>query len=574
MGGLNGMIDLRGNPFYLKEEDIKWIRDEISRMTPDEKVGQLFCMIAYSGGEDYLKKIVEAYKPGGVMCSPMPLAEMTEAARVLQQHSRLPVLIAANLEHGGSGIVREGTSFGSQMNVAATNDDSMAYRLGTVCGREGAAAGVNWAFSPVIDIDFNFRNPILNTRTFGSDPDRVKRMGVQFVKGLQEQGVAASIKHFPGDGTDERDQHLVTTINNLSCEEWDRTYGAAYRACIDAGALTVMAGHIMQPAYSHKLKPALKNGEMLPASLSQELITELLRKQLGFNGLVVTDASTMAGMAIPLPREKAVPAAIAAGCDMFLFTRNPDEDFYYMKKGIQDGIITEERLTEALTRILALKASLKLHKKQTDGSLIPAREDARKRISCPEHEQWARECADRAITLVKSKENIFPILPGRYKKILLYGLESEEGFTFASKKGAVEKFKALLQKEGFEVDEFKPSQGFEGMQTPFSEITEHYDLILYVANLTTTSVQTTVRIEWAQPMGANVPVYISSVPTVFISLANPYHLLDVPRVRTYINAYAATDIILEALVEKLAGRSEFKGICPVDAFCGKWDTKL
>lgn len=568
------MIDLKAKPFYLKDEDIHWVETTLAGLSEDEKIGQLFCLVAWESEEEYLKNLTENYKPGGLMCRPMSAAEVIDSVRVLQGNTRIPMLIAANLESGGNGIVREGTKLGTQMQVAATDDDEMAYRLGTVCGREGSAVGANWAFAPIIDIDYNFRNPITNTRTLGSDPDRVRRMGVEYVKAVQKHDVAASIKHFPGDGVDERDQHLVTSINSLSCEEWDKTYGAAYKDCIDAGAMTVMIGHIMQPAYSRKYNPGIKDEDIMPATLSYELVTKLLKEQLGFNGLVVTDASTMAGMVIPLQRDKAVPQAIAAGCDMFLFTRNLEEDYAFMKKGIEEGIVTPERLNEALTKILALKAALKLHKKKEEGTLVPGLEEALKVLGSEEHKKWAAECADKAITLVKNKSDILPISPLKYKKVLFYAIESKEGFEYSVRTGAAEQFKRLIEKEGFEVEVFAPKPGSEGMVVPFSSIVGKYDLIIYLSNMATKSNQTVVRIEWAQPMGANVPVYMVSVPTIFISVENPYHLLDVPRVPTFINTYNSTDIVLEALVAKLTGRSEFKGKSPVDAFCGMWDTKL
>ena len=568
------MLNLKQKPFYLSDEEIQWVDTTLKSMTEEEKIGQLFCLIGYDSNEVYLKNLTDKYKPGGLMCRPMPAAEVVESVRVLQENSRIPLLIAANLEKGGNGIVTEGTMIGPPMQVAATDDDEMAYELGNICGIEGASVGCNWSFAPIIDIDCNFRNPITNTRTFGSDPDRVRRMGVQYVKGVQQHGLAASIKHFPGDGVDERDQHLVTSINSLSCEEWDAAYGAAYRACIDEGAMTVMVGHIMQPAYSRKLSPGIKDEDILPATLSYELVTKLLKEQLGFNGLVVTDASTMAGMLIPMPRKELVPRAIAAGCDMFLFSRNLDEDYSYMKKGIREGIITPERLNEALIKILALKAALKLPAWKKQGKLIPKLDDALKVLGCEEHRKIAEKCADKSITLVKNKDNILPISPETHKKVLFYGIESAEGFAYSVRVGVVDQFKKLLEEQGFEVDRFVPKPGFEGMVTPFSAIPDKYDLIIYLANIATKSNQTTVRIEWEQPMGANVPVYITSVPTIFISVENPYHLQDVPRVRTFINAYSSTDQILEALIEKLMGRSEFKGVSPVDAFCGKWDTKL
>jgi beta-N-acetylhexosaminidase len=567
------MINLKEKPYYLKDEEINWVQATLKSMSEEEKLGQLFCLITYSDQQD-LRQLANKYKPGGLMCRPMPAEQVVNAVKILQENSRIPMLISANLEKGGTGIAEEGTFMGSQMQVAATDEDEMAYKLGTVCGTEGSAVGANWAFAPIIDIDYNFRNPITNTRTLGSDPDRVRRMGVQYVKGVQEQGVAASIKHFPGDGMDERDQHLVASINSMSCEEWDNTYGAAYKACIEAGALTVMAGHILHPSYTRKYNPEIKDSDILPASLSQELITKLLKEQLGFQGLVVTDASTMAGMTIPMSREKAVPQAIAAGCDMFLFTKNLEEDYEYMRKGIETGIITKERLEDALTRILGVKAALKLPGKQAQGELSPDYETALRNIGTKQHKAWARECADKAITIVKEEMGVLPVTPSRYKKVLFYDIESQQGVAYSVRAGVAEKFKELLEKEGFDIDVFKPASGFEGLFNRYEDIPNKYDLIIYLANMATKSNQTTVRIEWAQPMGANVPVYMEVVPTIFISVENPYHLIDVPRVKTYINTYSSSDEVLEALVEKLSGRSEFKGKSPVDVFCGMWDTRL
>ena len=564
------MKHLKEKPFYLADEDIKWVGETIADMTMEEKVAQLFCLVTYDFNQDHLMRLATQVKPGGLMCRPMSAKESGDVVGLLQKNSKIPLLISANLEKGGDGIMREGTSMGSPLAVAATDNDEMATRMGTVCGREGASVGCNWAFAPIIDIDYNFRNPITNTRTFGSDPERVKRMGVNYVKAIQKEGVVASIKHFPGDGVDERDQHLVTTINPLSCDEWDDTYGAAYRACIDAGAMTVMIGHIMQPAYTRRLRPGIADRDIMPASLAYELTTTLLKEQMGFNGLVVTDASVMAGMTIPLPREKAVPGAIAAGCDMFLFTKNTDEDFAYMKKGVENGVITEERLHDALSKILGLKAALGLHKKQAEGKLLPTGAIVNKE----EHLGWAKECADQSITLVKEEKGVLPITPEKYKRVLVYPIESEAGFGVSARVGAAQLLIDALVNEGFEIDIFQPPKDSEGRMTPFAAMSEKYDLMLYIANIATRSNQTTVRIEWAMPFGSNVPVYIESVPTIFISVENPYHLLDVPRVKTFINTYAATDPVLEALVEKLMGRSAFKGKSPVDAFCGMWDARL
>ena len=246
-----------------------------------------------------------------------------------------------------------------------------------------------------------------------------------------------------------------------------------------------------------------------------------------------------------------------------------------MTAGVHDGTITRERLDEAVTRILALKASLKLHEKQKTGALIPDRARAEAMLFSKEHRQVSREVADKSITLVKEEKGVLPISPEKYRRVLVYKKEGKASATSAGiTEGAADRFIEKLKEEGFEVSEFVSDGGWEGMAKPVKEMYDNYDLIVYVANLATKSNQTAVRIEWCEPMGADVPVYMHSIPTIFISLENPYHLLDVPRVKTYINTYGSTEEILSSLVDKLCGRSKFEGKSPVDAFCGKWDTRL
>lgn len=562
---------IRLTPFGLKEDDIDWIKKVLADMSLEEKVGQLFCLIVREGTEKEIRDTLKVMSPGGFMYRQMSLENAVKCTGIIKKYSKIPMLIAANLEKGGNGIIKEGTIFQSPMGIAAADNEENAYRLGIVCGKEGSAAGANWAFAPIVDIDNNFRNPITNTRTYGSDTERVKKMGRAYTKAVQECGVAACLKHFPGDGCDERDQHLVTSVNSMSCEEWDKTYGEVYRAGIEAGAMTVMCGHIMQPAWTRRLNPDIKEEEILPASLSDEIMNKLLRGRLKFNGLIVTDATTMAGYTIPMPRKKAVPYTIAAGADMFLFTKNMEEDYTYMLDGAREGVISPERLNEAVIRILALKTALGLHKPGKEVTI----ESARAAVGLPEYKEWANECIDRSITLVKEEKGVLPLSVEKYPRILYYPIENEGSISsYGGKAGACRHFLEMLRDEGFQVDEFVPENFLEGHVRPTRETEEKYDAILYLANLSTKSNQTTVRIEWQQPMGANAPHFIESIPTIFISVENPYHLLDVPRVKTYINAYHSSDAVLTGLMDKLLGRSEFCGINPVDPFCGKWDTRL
>ncbi len=542
------MPDLGSKPFYLDGEAEKWVVSTRLSMSEEDKLRQLFCLITYNEDEDYCRYIGSSVRPGGFMCRTMSSEECRRTVEKMNGYSAVPLLVAANLEQGGNGVATDGTPFAPEMAIAAAGRTEHARRLGRICGTEARAVGVNWAFAPVADIDFNFRNPITNTRTFGSDPETVAKMSRAYIEEVQKCGVAACAKHFPGDGRDERDQHIAPSVNDLGKEKWMKTYGAVYRECIDAGVLSIMAGHISLPSVC----PA-----GLPATLSREILTGLLRAALGFNGLIITDSSTMAGFACAMPRNIAVPTAVASGCDMFLFTKNIEEDIRFMFDGYEKGIISPQRLDDAVDRILALKAALGLHKNR------PQKES--EKLGSPLFAGWGRTCASEAITLVREEKGVFPLTTEKYRKILLYPLETKKGFSVFNNDGSVcERFLKKLRGEGFDVSVFKPAEGFEGMMSPVSDIVGKYDLLVYAANLQTRSDQTVVRIEWQPPMGADVPVYCHSVPTVFVSFANPYHLLDVPQVGNYINCYCGNDAFIDALIEKITGRSPFVGTSPSD----------
>ena len=567
------LAHLKNKPFFLSDKDIEWVEETLQSMSLHEKVGQLFCPIGGSDNKQDLEAFIAEFHPGGIMYRPDPGAKIQGTHRLLQELSPVPLLISANLEAGGNGIATDGTYFAKQMQVAATENEEMAYNLGLVAGREGRAVGCNWAFAPIVDIDMNYRNPITNVRTFGSDPIKVAQMSKAFMKGIHESGLATAVKHFPGDGVDDRDQHLLSSVNTLSTEEWDQTFGMVYQEMIDSGTKSIMAGHIMLPEYSRKLRPGIEDEQIMPATLAPELLNGLLREELGFNGLIVTDATPMLGFTASERREIAVPKAIASGCDMFLFNRNIKEDYEFMLKGIETGILTVERVDEAVTRVLALKASLGLHVQKEIGTLVPGEAELSV-LQCEEHKIWARECADQSVTLVKDKQRLLPISADKYKRVRLYVLGDQEG---GLKEGGsvTQPFMNSLENAGFQVELYNDKQvNFPELFMSVNDFKEKYDLIIYVANLETASNQTTVRINWQQPLNANAPWFVKDIPTLFISVANPYHLQDVPMVKTYINAYSSNEFVVEAIVDKILGKSEFKGKSPVDPFCGKWDTRL
>ncbi|SCP99838.1 glycoside hydrolase family 3 protein [Anaerobium acetethylicum] len=559
------MIKFRENPFFLSEEQVEWVNRTYEAMELDERIGQLFCPIVFTKDENELKELVKKRHIGGMLYREGNAEEIRRSHKILQEASKIPLLIASNLESGGNGSAVEGTYFGREMLVAATQDVEKAYQLGKVSCKEGAALGVNWSFAPVVDLDKNYHNPITNVRTFGDDLETVISMGKAYVKAAKEAGVATSVKHFPGDGIDERDQHLVTSVNSLSCEEWDASYGKIYKEMIEAGTLTVMAGHIAMPAYEVFFNRE-ECRKSIPATLSKNLLISLLRNKLGFNGLITTDATPMVGFSSAMDRATAVPLSIENGCDVFLFNRNIDEDYAYMHEGYKNKILSEERLEEAVKRILATKAAMGLPEKQKAGTLVPE-VDALKVLKCEEHDNWARECADQGVTLVKDTQDLLPLQASKHKRVLL-----EMMGEFASTDRVFEVFDKKLTAEGFEVTRYIP-EGFEVMRETVAGFKDKYDLIMYVGNVETASNKTVSRLNWHTMfgLGNNMPWMVNEMPVLFVSVGNPYHLLDASMIKTYINGYCNSEYVIDAVVEKILGRSEFKGVSPIDPFCGRED---
>lgn len=579
------MIDLRANPFFLDDEGIRWVEQTLASMTLEEKAGQVFAPLGMGDSEEMLRGMICGLGVGGIMYRPGPKAVIQETHRKIQSMAKIPLLLAANTEAGGSGLSFEGTGFGCQLAVAATGDPENAYRMAYVACREGAAMGLNWAFAPVVDIDRDFHNPITNTRTLGSDPDMVIACASRYLDAADACGVAVSIKHFPGDGADERDQHIVTSVNDLDCDEYMRSYGRVYKTLIDKGAKTVMVGHIAQPAWVKKLNPnATKREQLRPASLSRELMTGLLRGELGFNGMISTDSSAMVGLTVAMPRRLAVPTAIENGADMILFNKDLMEDYHYLLDGVRDGLLSLERLDEAVTRILATKASLGLHIKQKEGTLVPGPE-ALAEVGKAEFRAWSDKVADEAVTLVHDRQALLPISPKKYPRLYLNVIQKSLDPNDAN----VLAWKELFEKEGFAVTvrdrrvSIEPSDFDTPTLAPekaalmaelyrgVEEMKKHYDLYVYVCNMQNASNNTTLRLNWnvVFGLGDDAPWLTAEIPVMMISTGYPYHLFDAPMVETFINAYSTEPQYRRAVIEKIMGRSEFKGVSPVDPYCGK-----
>ena len=574
------MVDLKAKPFNLNDNQIKWVTDTFNSLTEDEKVGQLFINLTLKRDKETLSKLVNEYHIGGVRWQGGTLEEIYEQNKYFQENSKVPVLIAANTEAGGNGAVSEGTLIATGAACGASTTEETVRDMAKVGAEEAKAIGCNWVFAPVCDVVSNWRNTIVNTRAFGSDPKLVASRSLAYMEENLSRGVACAAKHFPGDGSEERDQHLVMGCNDLSVEEWDESFGQVYKTLIDAGLPSIMVGHICQPAYSKKFYPGMKDSDIKPATLSPELLQNLLREQLGFNGLIVTDASHMAGLTSAAARKDYIPGVIAAGCDMILFFNDPAEDIQYIKDGLASGVITRERFEDAIHRILGLKAMLGLNDFK-----FPSKEGL-KVVGCQKHHKLAEKAADESITLVKDTQGLLPINVSEKKNLRLYFLESVP----VSLVDGPDKAKARLVKEleeaGFNVTAPKDIYEYEmeqpGPMNKFrvmshenrEEFKANTDVVLFVINMKGYAQENNVRLKYDASHSGQIPWFVNEVPTVAVSLNYTNHLYDVPMMKTFVNAYSDSQEYLRALVEKLTGKSQFKGTANELVWCDRWDTRL
>lgn len=580
------MVNLKAKPFFLTDDQIRWVEESIANMTLDEKLGQLFVILqARPGfGENQIEALLAQSHMGGLRWqNGGGKADIYRKLAAFQKHSKLPLLIAANCDDGGNGAAPEGTFVATAAECGAGAGTENAYHVGLVAGREASAVGANWMFNPVVDVYKNWRNTIVNTRSFGSNPDKVIANARAYIRGVKDANpnMACTIKHFPGDGVEELDQHLVMGVNSLSVEDWEASFGKVYRTLINDGAEAVMVGHIALPAMSRKLRPGIQDKDILPATLAPELITDLLREELGFNGVVITDASHMVGMTAMARRRDAVPGAIIAGCDMFLFANDIDEDISFLRAAYERGDLTETRLSDALHRILGLKARLRLNERR-----MPA-ESALDCIGCAEHRACTAAAADSCITLVKDTRGNLPVDPQAKKRVFLVYVGSTP--TTKGYKGDPTKQVVIeeLERAGFEVDvcpnfhALEIENGVSPMNfvrmlahSPRADFVKNHDWALIVLNVKGYAQENNVRVRWSCNHSLELPWYNEEVPTIAMSLNYTNHLVDIPQVHTFINAYAPNRTHIRAAIEKITGQSAFCGTADESVFCDRWDTRL
>lgn len=527
----------------LTPQQTEWVDKTLRALSMEQAVGQLLevsqPLDSADKWLDYLQNV-----PVGAMSARLRSTETYRTVvQELQKEVDPPLLVVVNMEHGASDLPNYGTDFPSLMAAGAANDPALIAILGRATAREARAVGINWCLTPVVDLNYNFDNPVTNTRAISDDPQRVVTLASALVEALQANGVAATAKHFPGDGMDNRDQHLVTGINNLPFEQWMETFGFVWRQVIDAGVWTIMPGHISLPDYQGFAENPYAAP---PATISRELLQTLLRDELGFQGLIVSDATGMMGFATRLAPAERAPAAINAGIDLYLGS-NPDVDYPALLLAVKEGRLTEERVLEAARRVLELKARLNLVE-QPLGPEPTAAETAA-------FAQAAQTMADKSITLVRNGGQYPLNLPEKAKILTVTVMPENTMIPHAD----LTVFDEELRARGHHVEHLLNPRSDELR----AKAPEHDAVFInvYVVPMMTLG---TVRITVGSFGNWGWRSLFTEHPNVlYTSFGNPYVTHELPHVPTLALAYGGGEAAQRAAVKVWLGESEAQGDCPV-----------
>lgn len=401
-----------------------WAERTLDGLTLREKAGQLIMPwvlgdYAPEGSESHRRmfEYIEEHKIGGVIMSVGTPIEVAAKLNHLQGHSDLPLLVAADLETGAGfrmrgavhmpGTIDLGgaTDFPSLMAVGAAGQERLAYEMGRITAIEARAVGIHVPFAPVLDVNNNPDNPIINVRSFGEDPAEVSRMGIAFIRGIQQNGAIATGKHFPGHGDTETDSHVALPVIRHDRARMDSVELRPFQEAIDAGMGAIMTAHISVPA--------LNGGVLEPSTLSPLVLTNVLRDDMGFEGLVFTDAMDMSAIALMHSAGEAAVRAIEAGADVILMPSSVGGAIDGIVEAVRTGRLPEHRIDESVRRLLEAKEGLMLHEARMVS--IPAIPEI---VGIPAHTAVADRIAESSITLLRNRSDLLPLAGTRSARVL------------------------------------------------------------------------------------------------------------------------------------------------------------
>ncbi len=477
----------------------------------------------------------------GPSASPYDLAEKLN---LLQRAAKLPLLIAADLESGPGMRFRGGTVFPGNMALGATDRELDAYEVGRVTALEARAAGIQLDFAPVVDVNNNPANPIINVRSFGENPRRVARLAAAFIRGLREHGMMSTAKHFPGHGDTGTDSHIALPVIGATRARLDSVELVPFRAAIRDSTDAVMTAHIAMTGLAGPGTP--------PATLSPFVLDTLLRRDLGFRGLIVTDALNMGAIVSVYGAAQAAVLALRAGADLLLMPADPKAAIDAIVDAVSSGVVSEARLDSSVDRVLAAKARAGLFQHRlVDVSRIASV------VGTAADVALAQDIAQRSVVLVRDTLALIPFSAARRKIVLVtYGDESfrEVGGVLA----------AALRAAGDTVEALRlwPASGPASFDSVRAAAALGGTVVFAAASQPTAWRPDAVQIP-AGVAGLVEQLAQSGLPLVAISFGSPYVVTEIPDVRAYLVAWSDNALTERAVALALLGQAPITGHLPV-----------
>ncbi|MFV0388254.1 MAG: glycoside hydrolase family 3 protein [Pyrinomonadaceae bacterium] len=559
--------------FRPSEKDYKNADKLLKTMSLDEKIGQMVHIginAEFMNQDSYefkrLQSQVADLKIGGIVVFAGGVYETTHLLNRMQATAKYPLLISSDFETGVGMRFSETVNFPWNMAVGATGNPEYARRIGEITAREARALGIQQVFAPVVDVNNNSDNPVINVRSFGEDPKAVGEFGSAFSEGLQSANILATAKHFPGHGDTAVDSHRGLPVINLSRSRLETVEFAPFRDTIRNGVGSVMISHISMPQLDpEKVQPlktsvtpeyteseVITDGTTVPATMSKPIVTGILKDEMGFDGLIVTDAMDMSGLTLYFNYEEAGARAVIAGNDVLLKTSRPEATINGIRKAVAEGRITEERINESARKIVAWKYKLGLFKNR-----ITPLDRIDQIVSNKETRDLSNQVAEKAITLVESDGATLPLKSGT--SVALICVTNSRDIDFVGRF-----FAGALSRRGLKVNRI----ALDDRSTP-EEIQSAIDAA-HKADVTVAGLFGRVRSGAKNSVGipdagAKVldTILAEEKPVISVAFGNPYLILNFPTMKNYIVAYGDMYSLQEATANKITGGSNFTGKLPI-----------
>ncbi|HVJ08925.1 MAG TPA: glycoside hydrolase family 3 N-terminal domain-containing protein [Acidisarcina sp.] len=558
---------------HLDRKGERWAAKTLRHMPLEEKVGQMIMVWAKvrflnDASPEYvaLHEEMDRYHVGGfgvtveVDGAQLLKSEPLEAAALtnhLQRDSKYPLLFAADFERGLSMRLNSATAFPAAMAFGAAGNPELAREFGRISALETRAIGIHWNWFPVADVNSNPANPIIDTRSFGEDPSMVSRMIDAYIEGAHQSGMLTTVKHFPGHGDTDTDSHLALARVTGNLDRLNSVELAPFRSAIAAGVDSVMVGHL--------LVPAIESDANLPASISPNVITGLLKQKLGFNGIVVTDALDMAGLTKVFSGSKhevsaqAAVAAVRAGNDMIIIPGDLDGAYTGLLNAVHSGQIPESRIDASVRKILRMKAALGL-----EHNRLVSLADVEKNVALPASTAFAQKVADEAITLVADSERQLPLPPASGVVAVIF-----TDYTRGSEGSRV--FVNELRKRAPDAQIFWVNESnAESVQAGVLAAAANAQHVIALAEAVPNPRRTTegrsggsVNLDAGPLQLLSKMVETAGGKTVLTAFGNPYIGSEVPGLRAYVCTFSNTTSSGIALVRALFGEIPIHGRLPV-----------